>query len=166
MNIILIITFIIFIAFSRFAPHPPNFTPILSIALFSGMVFKNKFIFCIPLGAMLLSDYYIGFHNSIIWVYVSLLLIYLLGKAFFNYFSTINIFLLSFLSSVIFFILSNFGVWLIGYPKTLSGFIACYIAAIPFFTNTLLSTILYSFIFYYGYKYILKNNKIISNKTK
>ena len=97
MNSVIIIILTVLVALSRLVPHPPNFTPLLAVALFSGITFKNKFIFCIPLGAMLISDYYIGFYNSIIWVYISLLLIYLLGKVFSNNSSTKNIILLSFL---------------------------------------------------------------------
>jgi len=153
MNILLIIILTLFAVFSRLIPHPPNFTPLLAIALYSGISFKNRSLFIIPLIAMLISDFFLGYHNSIIWVYLSLLIIFYIGYISFRKYSFQNLILLSFVSSVMFFVLSNFGVWIIGYPISLEGIIACYVAAIPFFHNTLFSTLLFSSIFHFSYKY-------------
>ena len=73
-----------------------------------------------------------------------MILIVLLGYYLKNRLNSYSIILLIIASSCLFFILSNFGVWLIGYPKTLEGMISCYILAIPFFKNTILSTLFYS----------------------
>lgn len=153
MNILLIIILTLFAVFSRLIPHPPNFTPLLAIALYSGLCFKKKYLFIIPLLSMILSDFVLGYHSSMIWVYLSLLLIFYIGCIFYKKYSFKNLILLSLCSSLAFFVLSNFGVWIIGYPKTIEGFVACYILAIPFFYNTLLSTILFSSIFHFSYKY-------------
>ena len=64
-----------------------------------------------------------------------------------------NLFIFIFLSSLVFFIISNFGVWALGslgahgipYEKSLNGLIECYILAIPFFSNTFLSTLVFSY---------------------
>ena len=154
MNIALIIILTLFSVFARLIPHPPNFTPILAIALYAGLNFKNKYLFCIPLLGMLISDYFLGYHNSFIWVYLSILLIFYLGYLYFKKHSFSSIIFLSFASSLIFFCISNFGVWIIGYPKTFAGFISCYVAAIPFFHNTLLSTLFYTLTFHVSYKYL------------
>ena len=143
MNILLIIILTLFAIFSRLIPHPPNFTPLLAIALYSGVCFKNKFLFIIPLLSMVISDFFIGYHNTIFWVYLSLLIIFYIGYLLFKKYTFRNLILLSFVSSIMFFILSNLGVWIIGYPKSFEGFIACYVAAIPFFHNTLISTFAY-----------------------
>ena len=153
MNILLIIILTLFAIFSRLIPHPPNFTPLLAIALYSGVCFKNKFLFIIPLLSMVISDFFLGYHNVIFWVYLSLLIIFYMGYLLFKKYTFRNLILLSFVSSIMFFILSNLGVWIIGYPKSFEGFVACYVAAIPFFHNTLISTILFSSIFHFSYKY-------------
>ena len=153
MNILLVIILTLFAVFSRLMPHPPNFTPLLAIALYSGFSFKNKFLFIIPLTGMLISDFFLCYYSSIIWVYLSLLIMFYLGYILSSKYSFKNLILLSLCSSLAFFVLSNFGVWIIGYPKTIEGFVACYILAIPFFYNTLLSTILFSSIFHFSYKY-------------
>ena len=153
MNILLIIILTLFAIFSRLIPHPPNFTPLLAIALYSGISFKNKTLFVIPLTAMIVSDVFLGYHSSILWVYLSLLIIFYIGYISFKKYSFSNLILLSIASSLMFFTFTNFGVWIIGYPKTFEGILACYIAAIPFFHNTLFSTILFSSIFHFSYKY-------------
>ena len=154
MNILLVIILTLFAVFSRLMPHPPNFTPLLAIALYSGFSFKNKFLFIIPLTGMLISDFFLGYYSSIIWVYLSLLIMFYLGYILSSKYSFKNLILLSSVSSVLFFVVSNFGVWLGGwYGYDFSGFITCYIAAIPFFHNTLFSTIIYASIFHFSYKY-------------
>ncbi len=157
MNILLVIILTLFAVFSRLMPHPPNFTPLLAIALYSGFSFKNKFLFIIPLTGMLISDFFLGYYSSIIWVYLSLLIMFYLGYILSSKYSFKNLILLSSVSSVLFFVVSNFGVWLGGwYGYDFSGFITCYIAAIPFFHNTLFSTIIYASIFHFSYKYSAK----------
>ena len=80
MNKILIGLLIVLGVATRLIPHPPNFTPILSIALLSGVYFKNRFSLLIPISIMLASDIIIGGHSTTLWVYLSILLIYLLGQ--------------------------------------------------------------------------------------
>ena len=131
----------------RIIPHAPNFTPMLTIALMSGLYMKNKFSILLPISIMLLSDIFIGSHITAIWVYFSLMMIFIIGYLIKN--SLSNIFLYSILSSVLFFIISNFGVWFSGgYSYSLEGLIICYTMAIPFFKNTLISTVLFSMLFY------------------
>ncbi len=49
--------------------------------------------------------------------------------------------------AVLFYLLTNFGVWINGsFTYTLDGLISCYILALPFFGNTLVSTLLFSVI--------------------
>ena len=140
-----LILFLIFVGvMSRIYPYAPNFTPMLSIALLSGLYSKNRFFVLLPILIMLISDIMIGNHAIVPWVYSSFILIFALGylvkKSSYSY-----IFIFSILSSIIFFVISNLGVWFTGgYSYSFNGLIACYTAAIPFFKNTLVSTILYS----------------------
>ena len=136
-----VIGIIIVAILSRIIPHPPNFTPITAVALFSIINFKNKYIgLLIPIVCLLISDLIIGISLINLFVYLSFIVIsgvgYIFGKI--NLKSIL-------LSSLIFFIITNFGVWLIGYPNTLEGFIACYIAAIPFFGWTVAGDLFYSY---------------------
>ena len=165
MNIILILLLTILTAITRLAPHPPNFTPLLSIAMFCGLIFNHRLSFCIPLSAMILSDLWIGFHDVLFFVYLPLLFVFVIGYQFKKSVNFKNIFMMSLSSSLIFFIVSNFGVWLIGYPKTISGLYICYISAIPFFHSTLISTLMYSSIFLFVYRYLTSNNLVLYKKS-
>tara|TARA_A100000164_G_scaffold349110_1_gene351809 strand:- start:51 stop:392 length:342 start_codon:yes stop_codon:yes gene_type:complete len=96
--------------------------------------------------AFALSDFFIGFHQLLIFTWGSLAFISVIGmfgKSFLSRFS------LLFLSSIVFFVCSNFGVWLFSefYSKDFDGLLQCYILAIPFFTNTLISTFIFGMIF-------------------
>ena len=129
----IVIGIIIIAVFSRLIPHPPNFTPITAIALFSIINFKNKYLaLSIPIICLFLSDLIIGLSLINLFVYLSFIVISGVGY----FFGKINI--KSVLtSSLIFFFVTNFGVWLIGYPNTIEGFIACFVAALPFFGWTI-----------------------------
>ena len=143
---------IIIATLSRVIPHPPNFTPITAIALFSITRLDNKLLASlIPLICLYISDLFLGFYSINIFVYSSFLLISLLG----NYIGKINLSSVV-LSSILFFTISNFGVWLLGYPRTIEGFLTCYVNAIPFFGFTILGDLIYSFLIKFIYE-SLKN---------
>ena len=109
---------------------------------------------------MLFADMFIGFYENVIFVYASLLLITYIFYKLSNKINFKNLFIYGFAGSLIFFIVSNFGVWLLGspglndiaYEKSLSGLIECYILAIPFFGNTFLSTLIFAYPAMYIYK--------------
>ena len=128
--------------FFRFLPHPPNFTPVIAMAFYLPIFFG---MWCIPflLLAFAITDFFIGFHSLLVWTWGSLALISLTSK-FSN--GILSRLFLSFVGAVIFYIISNFGVWFSGslYQYSIEGLIQCYIMALPFFTNTLLSTIIFS----------------------
>ena len=127
------------LALSRFIPHPPNFTSLIALSFYIPLVFGVKFI-PILIFCFVVSDIFIGFHSTTFFTWGSVLIIGLITK----FFKT-NIFfrLIGAVSaSLIFFIFTNFGVWVLGsYGYSYEGLITCYIAAIPFYTNTLLSTL-------------------------
>jgi hypothetical protein len=143
---LLVLMFCVFAVLFRLIPHPPNFTPLTSLAIFGGVMFRNKWLGNIlPLLVMILSDIILGFSSITPWVYGSFMLITILS-------SEIN--LNNILrGSVVFFIITNFGVWLLGYPQTLEGFLMCYTLAIPFFVNSLLGDLFFSYVLKYTYEY-------------
>lgn len=133
-------------AFTRLIPHPPNFTAVGAIALFGGAYFsEKKFAFIIPMLAMLLSDLIIGFHNGMLSVYFSFVLIVAIGILLSRNLKFTNVVAASLLSSVIFFVLTNFQMWMQSplYAKNISGLVACFVAAIPFFHHTVLGDLFF-----------------------
>ena len=142
------ISLILLLAFSRLIPHPPNFTPIVAVAIMSGYLFKNvNLSFLVLLIAMLLTDVFFGFYQHMFFVYLSLFLITFVFFKISKKINYKNLFVFGFLGSFIFYLISNFGVWATGalYEKNLNGLINCYFLAIPFFKNTLLSTAIFSY---------------------
>lgn len=135
-------------ALSRLVPHPPNFTVIGALALFGGACFENRLAaYLVPLAAMLLSDAVLGFHGGMPVVYLAFLLTTALGRRMRGNRNIATVARMSFLSALLFYVITNFGVWAGGshmYPRTAQGLVSCYIAAIPFFGNTLAGTMIYS----------------------
>ena len=145
---ILVASIIILAILSRLVPHPPNFAPITGIALFSSKKLNNKlFSVFLPIIPLFISDLFIGISFINIFVYLSFILIYFLGSI-----SPKIDAKTVFLSSVMFFILTNLGVWYLGYPKNIEGLITCFTLAVPFFVNTILGDLFYSFILFKSYK--------------
>ncbi|MHB8579084.1 MAG: DUF6580 family putative transport protein [Ignavibacteriaceae bacterium] len=148
----LTITFMVLAAAAlRLLPHYPNFTPVAGMALFGGAYFSNKKIaFVIPFVAMLLSDLILGFHSTMWAVYLSFALIVTIGFSLRNEKKISNIFFATVSSSVLFFLITNFAVWLTGsiYPMSFAGLTECFVAAIPFFHYTMLGDLFYAGVFF------------------
>lgn len=156
-NPFLIITFA---ALLRLLPHPPNVAPIAAMALFGGVYLNKKYALIFPLLALFISDLFIGFYGAsmMAFVYGSFLLTGCIGIFLKNHKKPAVIIAASLFSSLLFYLITNFGVWLTGtlYPKTLSGLLESYIMAIPFFRNTLIGDLLYTGIFFGSYELVLK----------
>ncbi|MCL5028682.1 MAG: hypothetical protein M1480_06635 [Bacteroidetes bacterium] len=138
-------------AIMRLLPHYPNFTPISAMALFGGAYFTNKKLaFIIPFAAMFLSDLFLGFHPTMLAVYLSFALIVMIGFSLRQRKKVLNVALAALSSSILFFVITNFAVWLTGemYPLTVTGLAECYTAAIPFFQNNVLGDLIYTGIFF------------------
>ena len=149
---IVIIAFLLVAVLLRLIPHLPNFTPVTAIALFGGLYFTRKsWAYLAPLFIMVISDLFLGFHSISIFVYAAFLLVSFIGTQT----KKPSVFTIL-LSSISFFIITNFGVWLIGYPKTWTGFVECYTLAIPFFRNSLLGDFFYSGVMILGFNYVQK----------
>ena len=139
----ILISFISIIV-TRLIPHPPNFTSTIALAFYLPVLFGVKFIIVV-LGAFILSDLVIGMHQLIFFTWASLLLVGYLSKFFKKtYFRPLGITI----SCILFFIISNFGVWLFSdlYTLDANGLITCYTMAIPFLQNSLIGTIIFTLI--------------------
>ena len=138
----------------RLVPHPPNFTPIGAIALFGGAYLHQRGLaFVAPIAALLLSDLVLGFYPELLFVYVGVVLTVGIGIVLARRKSVPGIAIAAIASSVLFFAVTNFGVWLVMdyYPKTLAGLGACYAAAIPFFQNSLAGDLFYTALLFGGF---------------
>ncbi len=143
----------------RLVPHPPNITPIGAMALFGGVYFATRrTAFLVPLAAMYLSDLALGFfiydfgwfHWFMPFVYASFVVTVCLGFLIRHRLTPLTVGGAALTGSVLFFIVTNFGVWLVSnlYPKTGAGLVSCYVAAIPFFRNTLAGNAFYTLVLF------------------
>jgi hypothetical protein len=138
----------------RLVPHPPNFSPIDAMALFSGAYLGRRGIaFVAPLAALLLSDLVLGFYHGVATVYATVALIVVIGWWLSSKRTPLRIGIAAIASSVTFFVITNFGMWLFSgfYPVTYAGLLACYTAAIPFFQNTVAGDLFYSVLLFGGF---------------
>ena len=138
-NLFYFVFVLIVLITARLLPHPPNFSPIIATAIMSPLIFKDRFLgMLVPVLSLFISDLVLGFHVYQLVVYSSIIFFTALG------------------SSIWFFITTNFAVWLVWdyYPKSFDGLLTCYTLALPFFTNTLISTFLFTGIILFFLKYL------------
>jgi hypothetical protein len=158
----------------------PNFTPIAALALFSGAILKNrKWMFVLPIGAMLISDTIkeltasgTGFYPGMSYVYGAFFAILALGLLIKNPRNVPFIAGASVAGSILFFLITNFGAWMsnnhgsvIQYTKDFNGLMTCFAAGIPFFTNTLLGDLFFNGIFFGGYALLTSQKFAVSSKA-
>lgn len=153
-------------AASRVMPQPftlpPNFTPILAMGIFAGAVMTSfRMALILPLAAMLLSDLILGFHATMWAVYLCIGISSLLGYAIRNKQNILSVAGVSIGSSVLFFLVTNFAVWLnsfegAGYTRDAAGLAFCYEMALPFFRNTLISTLVFSAVMFGSFYTVAK----------
>ena len=132
------------LAASRFVPHPPNFTSLLALSFYVPALLGMRYLPSLVL-SFLITDLFIGFHSLTLFTWGSVVLIGFCSKFFLsNIYTRVSGALLG---ALIFYTVTNFGVWSMGsYGYTLDGLILCYALAIPFFTYSLLSTLIFSVI--------------------
>tara|TARA_B110001454_G_C12579400_1_gene375429 strand:- start:258 stop:785 length:528 start_codon:yes stop_codon:yes gene_type:complete len=161
------ISLILFLSLFRIIPHPWNFTPIIAVAIMSSYFFKNIYLsYLVLLVSMLLSDVFIGFYEGMYFTYISLFLITFIFFRINKKINTKSLFIFSFFGSLIFYLASNFGVWILSgmYEKNLNGLLTCYVLAIPFFKNTFLSTIIFSYTAFFANDFY--NKKFLQKKYR
>ena len=144
---------------ARLIPHAPNFAPIAAMALFGGAYLNRGYALLVPVIALFVSDLFIGFYSPVVMisVYGSFVLVGLIGLWLRKQKSPRNVILAAVSSSILFFLLTNFAVWLGGwYPRSLNGLVECYTLALPFFRNTILGDLFYTGVFFGGYELVLR----------
>ena len=139
----------------------PNVAPVAAMALFGGAILRRPiFAFGVPLAALALSDLAVNaamlgepLARPNLWVYGAFLLIGLIGFAIRRWQSPMVLAGASVTGSVLFFVVTNFGVWAQGlwYPLSPEGLAACYVAAIPFFGQTVLGDLLFNAVLFGAY---------------
>lgn len=155
----------------RILPYLPNFAPIGALALFSGVYLSKKYALVIPLAAMVISDFFIGWHSLVLFTWGSFALIGVIGWSVRKRKNVFTILGGSLAGSILFFLITNFAVWAFTplYTRTISGFIQCYIMAIPFFRNTVLGDLFYVGVFFGLYEFVtflVKRRKKIFSLTQ
>lgn len=132
--------------FSRWIPHPPNFTAIGAVAVLGGLAYTSRvFSLLVPVLALFVSDLVLGFHSSMVWVYGAMMTVSLLSPMVLRRVTPARLGGMSLLATGIFFVITNFGVWAGGalYPMTAAGLMQSYISAIPFSLNQVLGDLLF-----------------------
>lgn len=173
----IICLFIFVAALSRILPHPPNFTAAGAMALFGAYYFKNKaWSFAIPILALWFSDIILNnivyseagstftlFNAGMIWVYGAFIAMIVFGIFFLKKINLSRLLFSGVIVGVIFFLISNFGVWLTStmYPDTWTGLIACYTAGLAFLRNSIIGNIFYVTLFFAAYEWMVNRKSIL-----
>jgi hypothetical protein len=150
---IVILAMIAIAAVLRIVPHPWNFTPIGAMALFSGAVVKDRRLaFLFPPLALFVGDIFVGFHKLMPIVYASFLVNVALGYWIRNRRNVWRISAITLLGATQFFLITNFAMWAFwdSYPRTVAGLVACYVAGLPLFWNTLAGDAFYAALLFGG----------------
>jgi len=157
-------------AISRLLPHPHNFSPVGSIALFGGAVLASKYLkYLIPIIALFATDLFLNntilrswypeheglviFSNYMVWPYVAFIFAVVIGHVFIKKISIGSVLGGALGFTIVFFLVSNFGTWLGSgiYAKNLGGLISCMGAGLPFVKATLAGNLFYSTILFGSY---------------
>lgn len=151
----------------RLMPHTANFAPITAIALFGGVYLARKYALLLPVAALVISDFLIGFDSvqSRLTVYGSFALVGLIGLLVRKKKNVATIAAGAISGSIIFYLVTNFAFF---YPPTmyahnLSGIFESYYMALPFFRNTLLGDIFYTGLLFGLYEFV---TYMVANRTK
>ena len=156
-NVIGPLVIIFFAVAMRLLPHPANAAPIAAMALFGGTYLNKKYAVIVPLAALFISDLFLGFHATMFYVYSAMLLVGLIGIYLRNHKNVQNILGASLLSSTLFFLITNFGVWAQGaYARDIAGLFQSYVMGLPFFRNTIIGDLFYVGLFFGSYAFALK----------
>jgi len=163
-KIYVVLTMIFAGAMMRLIPHWPNFTPIAAIALFGGTFLKRKDLaFLVPVAAMLFSDLLIGFHSTMLPVYLSFIAIVGFGLLLQRRLTVVNTLTASLAASVLFYLVTNFASWTSGfmpYPMNAGGLMQSYIAGLPFLFNGMLGDLFYTSVLF-GAAYLVSSRQAV-----
>ena len=149
------------LAASRFVPHPPNFTSLLALSFYVPALLGLRYL-PILLISFVITDFLIGFHNTVFFTWGSVMMVGILSQYFLK--NTVSRIFGALCGCIIFFILTNFGVWALGsHGLNFSGLLECYVLGIPFFGNNLVSTLIFSLLIEAIFKFKAFNSLIKIN---
>lgn len=160
-NFCLAILWIFIGTMGRLIPHPANVTPLTNLSLFAGSQLSRRLAFGSLFISLIFSDITLHYLKGYpffgwwtIFTYSGLAMIMLAGSWLSSMPSKLRLITFVLFSSLGFWLWSNFGVWLEGalYPRTFSGLISCYIAAIPFLRNALIGDLVWMVVIFGGYR--------------
>jgi len=152
----------------RFVPHVHNFSPVYGAVLFGGAHLKRRDLVWFPAVLLGASDFVLTnviYHLNIGWLEVvqmaAFASIALIGNLLRYRTTWRRLVGASLASSFSFYLISNFGVWLgwNSFPHTWQGLVQCYLAAIPWYRATLISTFVYSGLFFGCYEIYLARRR-------
>jgi hypothetical protein len=152
-RVLALVALIAVAAASRLLPHPQNFTAIGAMALFAGATLADRRLaFLVPLAALFVSDLVIGLHGLLPLVYALFAVSVCMGFALRGRVATLPVAGAGIACAMLFYLVTNFAVWAGGalYPHTWEGLVACYVAALPFFQNSLLGNLFFSALLFGG----------------
>ena len=160
---ILIFALLLIGSISRLVPHAPNFTAVTAMALFAGAYLKPQYALWLPALVLFVTDLFLGFHSTMVFVYGAMMIVGL-----FSYWGLsqkvegVKVLGSSLVGSLIFFVITNLGVFLVDgmYSKNLTGFVECYVMALPFLKNQLAGDLFFSGLFFGAYKLYLSRRFI------
>ncbi len=165
LRITTLIGMIAFAAITRLLPHPPNFTAVTAMALFAGaQIVDRRLALLVPLVAVSLTDLVLGLHAGMLLVYVCVAAVVAMG-ALTGPNQLSKIAGASVAGSVLFFVVTNFGVWVQDglYPASLAGLADCYVAAIPFFQTALVGDLVFTAVLFGGYEVLRRTVPLLSS---
>ncbi|MDP8299536.1 MAG: hypothetical protein P9L88_06515 [Candidatus Tantalella remota] len=137
---------------ARLIPHVPNLAPIAAIALFAGAYLDKRLVPWVPLVIMIVTDLILGVHGVFMFTWGAFILIGFVGMWLKERRTPGNILGATVFSALLFFVISNFGVWIAWYPHTTAGFIDCYVKAVPFLRNTMIGNVVFAFVLFGAYE--------------
>ncbi len=149
-------------ALARFAPHPADFSPVYAALLFGGAFLPKRDALWYPVAVLAVIDVmlttlvyrmHFGWAGTLDWVGFGA--VALIGLWLRNRVSVRNVVAAALAGPTVFFIISNVAVWLSGllYPRTAAGLGVCFLAALPFFGNTMAAGIVFSGVLFGGYEF-------------
>jgi len=147
--------------------HLPGFSPVFGALLFSGARLRKRDAIWFPVVVLAIGDWILTtqvFHMEVRWGHAITLVAFAamawIGGLLRQNLSVVRFAACAVAASTVYFMISNFGVWLAWgvYPHTRDGLVACYVAALPYYRTSSLSTLLGGAVLFGGYEFLRRRH--------